>query len=104
MLVGQRSVGTERQLWREAAEAAELKAEQLEALAVAGEREEGLEDQLTVMLATLSANLAGPFLRSFVERLDARDRRGSKGSVVPALREAIRGTPMPKGGSGDAGG
>lgn len=97
-------MGTERQLWRDAAEAANLEAEELELLALACDREAGLEDQLTMMLATLSANLAGQFLRCFVERLDPADPRGAEPSLVPALREAIRDTPMPGDGTGGAGG
>jgi hypothetical protein len=97
-------VGSERQLWREAAGAAGLSAEELDLIARACELEGDLEEQVTVILATLSANLAGPFLRRFVDLLDPAALDAAEGSLEPAVRLAIRQTPMPETRAGEGGG
>lgn len=81
----------EREVWRSAARDARLTDEELELVAAACSAGEDLEEDLTVLLAMLQANLSGSFLREFVDRLDRYELAAAELSVVPALHEAMVG-------------
>lgn len=85
----------ERALWEQACVDAGLSPAEAESVRGACAREPELEGELTFLVAHLSADLSGQFLRAFVDRLGGEDVAG--GSVLPALRDAIAATPRPTG-------
>lgn len=88
-------VNSERDLWFHAARSAGLGTRELELLADACERGEGLEPQMTFLLSGLSSDLSGAFLRSFVDRLDPDGLDAAEEVLGPALEDAVRQTPRP---------
>ena len=80
-------------IWRSAAEDARLSAEDRRNLARACLRDPGLEDELRFLVAHLSANLGGRFLRLFADELRHGERRYPGASMVTALQETIRAAP-----------
>lgn len=94
-------MSSERDLWSHAARSAGLGAKELELLAEACERGEGLEPEMTFLLSGLSADLSGAFLRSFVDRLDPDRLEAAEEVLGDALADAVRQTPRPTSGEGD---
>ena len=86
-------VNSERDLWSHAARSASLGAKELELLANACERGEGLERQMTFLLSGLTADLSGAFLRGFVDRLDPYRLEAAEEVLGPALEDAVRQAP-----------
>jgi hypothetical protein len=95
-------VNRERDVWSHAARSAGLGAEELELLADACERGEGLEPQMTFLLSGLGADLSGAFLRSFVDRLDPDSLEAGEEVLGPALEDAVRQTPRPTSGEAES--
>lgn len=90
-------------IWRSAAEDAGLSPEDRRSLAGIFRCKPGLEEELRFLVAHLSANLGGRFLRLFVDELRDGKRRHPDASIVTALHETIRVPPPLAGGPEERG-
>jgi hypothetical protein len=80
-------------IWHRAARDVGLSEERARRVECACRDDPALADELDFLVAHLSANLGGAFLRAFVGELE-RDA-GREEALIGALQETIRATPRP---------